>query len=155
MHRATLEQNGIFLEEEPAHSGKTPPHVNRLRDALLDFDCTLADRLALEEETDIRDVQAILRDLEVSESERADSEHFLAECGKKRDKAQSLHDGKDREPEWQRYFLNDFLQPLAEEMKISDKDLRRYVPGNFAHDWLIAKGIARISRMKFYYDYFK
>jgi hypothetical protein len=39
--------------------------------------------------------------------------------------AERLDKGKDREPEWARFFARHFFDPLLEEVKVKDEDTRQ------------------------------
>jgi hypothetical protein len=105
MHISDLEYNGIFLSKEPAHEGVLPQHIDRVRAILLDFTCTIDDIESADLHTD----------------ERALVKHYEPI----RDDAERLHNGKDREVEWQTFFLINFFRPLENEMRVTDEDKRQ------------------------------
>ena len=127
MNTAVLAQNAIYLQEDPVQVQGLPSHVAALRSSLLDFDCTIPDRLGIDEEKDIRNLEGIYRDLRVSESERTLIAESLAIEASTTEEAIKLSRGKDREREWESFFKDHFFTPLLNESKVVDKDLRRYV----------------------------
>lgn len=100
MKRQDLENNGIYLDEEPAESGSLPSHIDRLRSTLLDLRAVVPKRQA--------------GDGIENERRRETLEDF-----------KRLYKGKDREAEWQDYYRGTFFYPLAEEMRVRDADSRR------------------------------
>lgn len=114
-----LRQNGIVLSELPAREGELPQHIERVRAFLLDFACTLVD--GLEDDDDVRIENYILQrpDLEKADKELREEYKTI------RDDARILHRGRDREAEWQTFFLMNFFRPLVKEARVDDKDTRK------------------------------
>ena len=124
MNRTTLEKNGIFIEEEPTRT-KAPPHVSTLRSALLDFDCTIPDRLAMTNDRDLRHLTELAADLGVSDFELEEIKKTIARWAPAKENAESLSLGRDREPEWQSSYLANFFHPWARDVKVAEEDSRR------------------------------
>ncbi|KAI9147079.1 hypothetical protein HJFPF1_13110 [Paramyrothecium foliicola] len=137
MDKYILRKNRIHLREDPSEAQAQPSHVAALRIALLDFDCTISDRLSIDKDDDLDGIENIYKDLRISEFERTLINETLAEDKGIQDYAGRLSRGKDREREWECFYRDKFFNPLASEMKIDDKDTRR------------------TSRNKYYYDYFE
>lgn len=126
MDKYILRKNRIHLREDPAEVQAQPSHVAALRIALLDFDCTISDRLSIDKDDDLDGIESIYKDLRISEYERALINESLAVDKGIQDNAGKLGRGKDREREWECFYRDYFFNPLAGEMKINDKDTRRY-----------------------------
>lgn len=88
-----------MYSEEPARAGALPQHIDNVRRSLLDFTCTLLDDP--------------LRGLHLSEADRA----LIKQYRTIREDAETLRRGKDREAEWQTFFLGNFFSPLVKEMR--------------------------------------
>jgi hypothetical protein len=127
MKREDLSSSGILFNEEPAEEGVLPRHIDTLRTALLDFSCTIADRLELETDDDIGDIPNRCEALDITgyDSGYYDIRRSVSEYKSIREDAVRLYNGGDREVEWQTFFLNNFFAPLANEMKITNEDSRR------------------------------
>lgn len=124
-----LSRNNIFYYKEPAQDGDLPRHIDSLRTALLDFTCTISERLGFETDDDIR---AFESRCDAERFTRYDSGYYdmkesLLEYETIRKNADRLYRGGDREAEWQTFFLKNFFAPLADEMQIDNSDSRRYV----------------------------
>ncbi|RYP41662.1 hypothetical protein DL767_000867 [Monosporascus sp. MG133] len=138
-NRVTLEENRIFFFETIGEYGQMPAHVNSLRDALLDFECTLPTRLSFYDEDEFEDtamLHSVMNKLFVSESERASIEKSVKTYRDMKREAQRLDNGCDREAEWVKFYEKNFLDKLFDEFVITDEDSRR------------------VARTKFYYDDF-
>lgn len=129
MNRRILEKNHIFYYDEPNPARLVPHHVAYLRGALLDFDCTLAARYSLDkdEELDGYDWDFAWNQLDTSNAERTAVGDQCELLKKKRKLAKYLKDGGDREHEWQRYYRQQFLEPLERASQAADSDDRRFV----------------------------
>ncbi|RYP74360.1 hypothetical protein DL771_003027 [Monosporascus sp. 5C6A] len=139
LNRETLEESSIFFFEEKGKYGHVPAHVSSLRDALLDFECTLSARLSFYDEHEFEDqemLRSVLPKLPVSESEHPSIVHSIEAYRRMRQDAQRLDSGCDREAEWVKFYEKNFLDKLCEEFVITDQDSRR------------------VARTKFYYDDF-
>ncbi|RYP58719.1 hypothetical protein DL769_008828 [Monosporascus sp. CRB-8-3] len=139
LDRATLEKNSIFFYEKRGEYGQVPAHVNSLRDALLDFGCTLSERLSLYDDDQFEAhemLHSVMDRLFVSNSERDSIVHSIQKYRKMKHDAQKLDDGCDREAEWVKFYEKNFLDKLCDEFEITDQDSRR------------------VARAKFYYDDF-
>ncbi|RYP90119.1 hypothetical protein DL770_003741 [Monosporascus sp. CRB-9-2] len=140
-NRATLEENSIFFFEKKDKYGLLPAHVNSLRDALLDFECTLPARLSFYDEhehefEDDETIRSVMDKLFVSDSERASIGRSIKTHRDMKYDAQRLDNGCDREAEWVKFYEKNFLDKLCDEFVITDEDSRR------------------VARTKFYYDNF-
>ena len=127
MKREDLSSNGILFNEELPEEGVLPRHIDTLRITLLDFSCTIADRLELETDDDIGDIHSRCEALDITgyDSGYYDIRQSVSEYKSIREDAARLYNGGDREVEWQTFFLNNFFAPLANEMKITNEDSRR------------------------------
>ena len=114
-----LRQNGIVLSELPAREGELPRHIERVRVFLLDFACTLVD--GPDEDDDARIEDYVLKRLDLDEADKELREEYKTI----RDDARILHWGRDREAEWQTFFLMNFFRPLVKEARVHDKDTRK------------------------------
>jgi hypothetical protein len=115
-----LRQNGIVLSELPAREGELPRHIERVRALLLDFACTLVD--GLDEDNDIQAAEDYVlkhRSFEYVDNELREQYKTI------RDDARILHRGRDREAEWQTFFLMNFFRPLVKEARVDDADTRK------------------------------
>ncbi|KAH6636948.1 hypothetical protein F5144DRAFT_569209 [Chaetomium tenue] len=126
-----LEQNGIALSEVPARKGDLPRHIERVRAFLLDFACTLVDGLDEDGDVCIEDYVLERRDLEYADRKLREEYKTI------RSDARILHWGRDREAEWQTFFLMNFFRPLVKEARVRDEDTRN------------------VARAKFYYEFFE
>ncbi|RYP04145.1 hypothetical protein DL764_004644 [Monosporascus ibericus] len=140
LNRRALEENSIFFFEKNDEYGQVPAHVSSLRDALLDFECTLPARLSFYDEDEFEDdemLRSIMDKLFGSDSEeRASTMHSIKMYREMKHDAQILDNGCDREAEWVKFYEKNFLDKLCEEFVITDQDSRR------------------VARTKFYYDNF-
>ncbi|KEY71293.1 hypothetical protein S7711_05886 [Stachybotrys chartarum IBT 7711] len=134
---ADLEQNGIYIQEGPVEVRLLPSHIISLRRALLDFDCTISDRLGVSNDDELNRFDTILTGLYASSEERGFVVEFIQNLREMKSKATKLYKGKDREREWECFFRDYFFRPLVNKVAISDDDVRQ------------------TSRTKFYYDYFE
>jgi hypothetical protein len=129
MDRKTLERNGIYFEEKVNETKieLLPAHVRSLRNAALDFDFTILDRLSCDTDGD----------LDLLEEEGNDDIKILAErdmlfdtlraCSEAIEEARRLTAGADREREWVEHYVNWFLDPLYKASQVRDEDSRVYV----------------------------
>jgi hypothetical protein len=131
MKRDILESHGIYYEDDPAKSlaNVVPPHFTALKGVLLDFTCTIQDRLCLDDDEDFSNISAITA---LSEGKNSQIEHnaMLDSIKMYRTKmtyAGMLNMGEDREAEWQRYYTDGFLIPLRDAMYPRETDSRRCV----------------------------
>ncbi|KAH8175072.1 hypothetical protein LIA77_06491 [Sarocladium implicatum] len=136
MDRAALERNHIFFSDQ-VNVTDLPPRVSALRTALLDFDCTIPDRLGLQSDDDFDDLPFYLKQPNISDKERLAIAGTVRRFKDVKEEAERLFQGRDREPEWQTFFASEFFRPLATELRVKDDDSRR------------------TSRTKYYYDYFE
>ena len=131
MNRDLLEQNDIFYDEGEAGETKKPlsipSHVIFLRGALLDFDLTIPERFGISQDEDIRDVpwEQLFRDCDAQRAERAYVEEAIERYKTIKLEASFRDEGKDREAEWQTFYFQYFLDPLARDVQVSDHDKRR------------------------------
>lgn len=111
-----LELNGIILSEKPAHDGTLPPHIDKVRVSLLDFTGTVLD-------TRVDDDALVEEDgsLGLHKDDHTHTKH----CKDLRDQAWKLFQGKDREPEWQQFFVTHLFSPLQEAVKIQEQNTRQ------------------------------
>lgn len=129
--RDTLKQNKISFRKDPAETARNPrgPHIRRLREILLDFDCTSPDKLGILPDDHLLDTTQSLegrfRALNFPKKERLLINKSVDSYRNARQQALRLHNGKDREAEWSNFFSNRFFNPLEQEMEINPKDLRR------------------------------
>jgi hypothetical protein len=127
MHSYDLERNGILFFDEPGQHN-TPAHVNALRSTLLDFDCTISERLGIYQEDEYEyssDLISILSKFPFSERTLIDKS--LERYRQIKREALVLSEGKEREREWVDFFSSYFFSPLAQQAKVSEEDSRRYV----------------------------
>lgn len=115
-----LEKNDIFVSDEPAHDGALPQHIDEVRTGLLDFTWTIVDGVDGDNETQRTD-DHLLEDLDLHATDRALVKQYKAI----RDDARILHTGKDREAEWQTFFLINFFRPLVYAVRMKDEDTRQ------------------------------
>ncbi|KAL2193245.1 hypothetical protein P885DRAFT_64083 [Corynascus similis CBS 632.67] len=132
MKRTDLETNRIFINEEPALEGALPQHIESLQRILLDFTWTVVDGVDNDDELHRMDDKLPDNSL-LRKANRALVEHYKPI----RNEARRLHIGKDREKEWETFFLIKFFLPLVATVIVKDKDTRY------------------TARAKFYYEYFK
>lgn len=126
MNRLDLQKNNINYSEQPEDSD-LPLHVVILRRALLDFRCTIPERLGFYEEEDYDDNQALKSRLkELGLFQRNDIVDSIKKYQATRILARGYDEGQDREAEWQSFFMNRFLKPLSDQMAIKEDDSRRY-----------------------------
>jgi hypothetical protein len=129
MKKEDLIYNGIFLSREPAPEGTLPQHIDRVRASLLDFTWTLIDSVdachKIHRKGHDNEVQCLeddlLRRLVLDAADRALVEQYKII----RDDARILYSGKDREAEWQTFFLINFFRPLASGVRVRDEDTRQ------------------------------
>lgn len=157
MNREVLEKNGIYFEEEVVGARYLPDHVQSLRAAILDFDCTIPDRLSCDTDSELESLEAEgFRDVRLTESDRSALVDTLRECTEAKEEAMKLTRGRDREAEWVDHYVKWFFDPLSQGSQVKDEDTRQYV---FVHNETASMcGFltrVRISRTKFYYDYFE
>jgi hypothetical protein len=160
MNRETLERNRIYFEENVDRNMKEflPPHVQSLRNAILDFDCTIFDRLSCETDEHLESIERDGFPDVIIARECLRLSKTLKECSTASDEARRLSEGEDREAEWVDHFGKWFFDPLYEASTIKDEDSRRYVfYGDVATTRLKALLLTRtrVARSKFYYDFFE
>ncbi|KAK4038765.1 hypothetical protein C8A01DRAFT_37255 [Parachaetomium inaequale] len=141
MRKKDLISNGIFFSRKPAREGALPQHIDRVRAILLDFTCTLVDSVDAYHEIhrtgDDNEVHCLEDDLLGSLDLDASNRAIVEECKIILNGARRLHGGKDREAEWQTFFLLNFFIPLASGVRLKDDDTRH------------------TARAKFYYEHFE
>ncbi len=115
MKREDLENNGIFIRETPADARALPPHIDKVRDTLLDLTWVVVDGM------DDDNFPKKLDRLRLPAARRT----LLEWCKTTRDEAIMLHKGQDREAEWQTFFLCSFFRPLANTGKPTNEDTRK------------------------------
>jgi len=129
MRTRHLNKNGIFLSEEPAHEGALPRHIDRVRAILLDFTCTLVDSVdgyhATHRTGDDNEVHGSEDDLLGRLDLDADDRALVEQYKVIQDDARKLNGGKDREAEWQTFFLITFFRPLVSAARVKDEDTRQ------------------------------
>ncbi|RYO75612.1 hypothetical protein DL766_004242 [Monosporascus sp. MC13-8B] len=128
LNRATLEKNSIFFFQKKGEYGQLPAHANSLRDALLDFECTLSARLSFYYDDEFEDhemLYSVMDKLFMSNSERASIVHLIQTYRQIKHDAQKLDDGYDREAEWVKFYEKNFLDKLCNEFELTDQDSRR------------------------------
>ena len=127
MNRDDLERCGIFFFDEPGQHS-IPAHIDTLRSTLLDFDCTVSERLGIYQEDEYEyssDLIAVFSKFPFSERTLIDKS--LEKYRHIKREAQALSGCKDREREWVDFFSSYFFSPVAQQAKITDDDSRRYV----------------------------
>jgi hypothetical protein len=122
MKRQDLENNRIFLCEEPAHEGALPRHIETLRSGLLDFSWITVD--GLDDDNERHRIMMGRDQLESSKLHGADREP-LKHHNTIREKAVSLKNGRHKEAEWQSFFTKKFFDPLEEMTAMKDEDTRQ------------------------------
>lgn len=120
MKRTDLETNRIFINEEPALEGALPQHIESLRRILLDFTWTVVDGVDNDDELHRMDDKLPDNSL-LRKANRALVEHYKPI----RNEARRLHIGKDREKEWETFFLIKFFLPLVAAVTVKDEDTRQ------------------------------
>ncbi|KAK3997898.1 hypothetical protein QBC44DRAFT_364098 [Cladorrhinum sp. PSN332] len=138
----TLAHNNISFQRHPKHvmTKGLPPHVEYLRRSLLDFDCTIPDKLSFSDMAHFNtpiSFQRSFEEVQIPNSQKGLIKEYLKHCRGIREDALILHKRKAREAEWQKFFDKKFFDPLAEQVKVTDQDPRR------------------TARAKFYYDHFE
>ncbi|KAK4225704.1 hypothetical protein QBC38DRAFT_368180, partial [Podospora fimiseda] len=139
----TLKENNICFRADLAEPKRLPHHVKSLRNALLNFTGTIPQRLYIGSQEDnsilntpksfhTRSHQAC-----ISLEERQLIETQWKNEKSIREEALRLSNKNTLEGEWQHFFENNFFDPLAEQVKVSNNDDRR------------------TAQAKFYYDYFE
>jgi hypothetical protein len=110
MKRQDLEKNRIFIYEVPVAEGELPHHIERLRTRLLNF----------------RFYQAVIDGVDDKNPQDSSLDPNDSALVKRyraiREDATILHDGKDREAEWQTFFLLNFFSPLKAAVRMEDED---------------------------------
>ncbi|KAI1770207.1 hypothetical protein F4818DRAFT_433809 [Hypoxylon cercidicola] len=130
-----LANNRIFFFEHPDHYD-VPDSVNTLRETLLDFFCTVIDRLGIYQEDAFEQPNYLLSILQTfDDSERTRIAQTIYRHGTTKNWAVTLHRGQDREPEWVSFFYECFFKPLASILNRTDS--------------------RSAARQKFYYDHFE
>lgn len=129
MNEEVLKQNHIFYYDKPNPASVVPKHVAYLRGALLDFGCTLAVRYSLDKDEDLDGYpwDFAWNDQDASKAERTAVSEQCELLKKKRKMAKYFKEGGDREHEWQRYYREQFLEPLEKAAQPTDSDDRRFV----------------------------
>ena len=118
-----LEKNGIFIFQEVGKK-HGPPHVESLRAALRDTNCSIAGQLGIHDKTDISDGKEVDGILDNLFSElRTHGIKTIRRLRKTKNKAVILQKGRDREREWVSFFSQHFFLPL--QLEITDNDSRR------------------------------
>lgn len=124
MSRTDLADNGIFFFECLDHY-EVPDSVHILRESLLDFFCTVIDRLGIQKDQEFEHPNNLLQILD--ESERTHIKSIVEQYGTTRSKALDLQRGQDREREWVNFFYKYFFSPLASSLDIAKSDSRWYM----------------------------
>jgi hypothetical protein len=123
-----LAKHGISYEPNPKAEFDIPEHVAYLKSALLDFDCTIAQRLDLRDDIlDIRDLKlddAFLR-LRIKATEQAAIRDSVDRYEKVQEATHSLAQAKKDEYQWQKLYEEHFFRPLEKSVKPCDTDTRR------------------------------
>jgi hypothetical protein len=133
MNREVLEQNGIYFEENVDRIGPLPVHAQSLRSSILDFDCTIPDRLSCEKDDELQVLELEgFPDIRMTEFNRRHIVETLQRCVEARHDAKKLALGEDREAEWVGHYKKWFFDPLSEASQVKDEDIRQYVCVNNA-----------------------
>jgi hypothetical protein len=125
MREKDLNNNGIFLSQKP---GTLPRHIDRVRASLLDFTWTLIDSVDAYHEIHRKGhdngVQRLEDDL-LGKLDGAADRALVRQYKIIQSDARRLHGGKDREAEWQTFFLLNFFHPLASGVRVTHDDTRQ------------------------------
>ncbi len=110
-----LEKNGIFISDEPELARALPLHIDKVRDTLLDLSWTVVDGV------DDDDFLELLDGSGLCAADRA----LIKWSKTTSDEAMIHHEGKDREAEWQTFFLFNFFRPLRDAVEMKNEDTRQ------------------------------
>ena len=127
MNRTVLHSNGIYYDEDPAKAADLPPHAASLRVALLDFACTIADKLGCGTDDELVHASSTIFsfDAVLSNYERLEISQTLKRIMELKEQAERLHRGRDREAEWEDYYGGSFFKPLVEAATVNDDQKRQ------------------------------
>ncbi|KAI1840806.1 hypothetical protein JX266_013013 [Neoarthrinium moseri] len=127
MDRQKLEANRIYFFEDVGRFDCLHTHADALRSVLLDFDCTISDRLGFYEFEDFEDrtrLHSLLAELHAEEPERKRIIDAIHDYNWRTRRALALRHGWDREAEWEAFFDDTFFARLLGDMQITDEDRR-------------------------------
>jgi hypothetical protein len=125
MDQQLLAKNGISFNEDPVRVALLPAHIASLANTLLDFECTVSERLGLLNDEYIPFVENIYKRLEVPEFERSSISEALDHYKTIQTKAKRIHDGEFPGAQWQTFFFENFFNPLVKETRPKNEDSRR------------------------------
>ncbi|XXH01479.1 hypothetical protein Hte_007839 [Hypoxylon texense] len=125
MSRTELSDNRIFFFEYSAHY-EVPDSVKSLRETLLDFFCTVIDRLGTYREDAFEQPSCLLPILQVfDEDERTQIAATIDRHDATKKRALALQWCHDLEQEWVDFFHEHFFDPLASKFDVTNSDSRR------------------------------
>lgn len=126
MSRTDLADNKIFFFEHP-DDYEVPDSVSSLQETLLDFFCTVIDRLGIYHEDAFEQPSYLLPILQVfDERERTRITATIERYETIKQRALALQKRHDREREWVDFFYERFFDPLASIFDMTASDSRWY-----------------------------